>query len=135
MVLLPTDFIDQYFKENHGRLGELPSFGNDMIIYVNTKQEPTTRSINSLMSEFFDGRKSNPFAIVGIGGGITLENIMNDVSMLAMIKSGVYFGHRKRFGCPAFGPYIYGIREGAHIINLEKTLPLFEEALSFASYI
>ena len=58
---------------------------------------------------------------------------MNDVSMLAMIKSGVYFGHRKRFGCPAFGPYIYGIREGVHIINLEKTLPLFEEALSFAS--
>ena len=58
---------------------------------------------------------------------------MNDVSMLAMIKSGVYFGHRKRFGCPAFSPYLYGIREGIHIINLEKTLPLFEQALSFAS--
>lgn len=58
---------------------------------------------------------------------------MNDVSMLAMIKSGVYFGHRKRFGCPAFSPYLYGVREGIHIINLEKTLPMFEDALSFAA--
>lgn len=58
---------------------------------------------------------------------------MNDVSMLAMIKSGVYFGHRKRFGCPAFAPYLYGAREGIHIINLEKTLPMFESALAFAS--
>lgn len=58
---------------------------------------------------------------------------MNDISMLAMIKSGVYFGHRKRFGCPAFAPYLYGTREGIHIINLEKTLPMFEEALSFAA--
>ena len=58
---------------------------------------------------------------------------MNEVSMLAMIKSGVYFGHRKRFGCPAFSPYLYGVREGIHIINLEKTLPMFEEGLSFIS--
>ena len=60
---------------------------------------------------------------------------MNDVSLLAMIKSGVYFGHRKRFGCPAFSPYIYGVKENIHIINLEKTLPLFEDALAFASQV
>ena len=58
---------------------------------------------------------------------------MNEVSMLAMIKSGVYFGHRKRFGCPAFFPYVYTVREGVQIINLEKTLPMFESALDFAA--
>ena len=58
---------------------------------------------------------------------------MKNISMLAMIKSGVYFGHRKRFGCPAFGPYLYGVREGIHIINLEKTLPMLDSALNFIS--
>ena len=47
---------------------------------------------------------------------------MNDISMLAMIKSGVYFGHRKRW-LPAFAPYLYGTREGIHIINLRKHSP------------
>ena len=58
---------------------------------------------------------------------------MNEVSMLAMIKSGVYFGHRKRFGCPAFFPYVYTVRDGVQIINLEKTLPMFESALDFVA--
>ena len=66
-------FIDLYFKENPGRLGELPSFGKDLIIYVNPEREPTTSSINYFISEFFDGQKSSPFAIVGIGGGITMD--------------------------------------------------------------
>lgn len=65
--------IDQYFKGNPGKLGGLPSFGKDLIIYVDTKKEPTTQSVNSLMTEYFIGRKSNPFAVVGIGGGITLD--------------------------------------------------------------
>ena len=60
---------------------------------------------------------------------------MNDISMSAMIKAGVYFGHRKSFLCPDMKPMIYGMHQGMHIINLEKTLPMFQSALEFASSI
>jgi small subunit ribosomal protein S2 len=56
---------------------------------------------------------------------------MSNLTMAAMIKAAVYFGHRKSFLCPAMKPMIYSIHDGMHIINLEKTLPLFEEALEF----
>ena len=56
---------------------------------------------------------------------------MSNLSMAAMIKAAVYFGHRKSFLCPAMKPMIYSIHDGMHIINLEKTLPLFKEALEF----
>jgi small subunit ribosomal protein S2 len=51
--------------------------------------------------------------------------------MREMLEAGVHFGHQTRFWNPRMAPYIYGHRNKIHIINLEKTLPLFEEATKF----
>ncbi len=53
------------------------------------------------------------------------------VTMREMLEAGVHFGHQTRFWHPKMAPYIYGHRNKIHIINLEKTLPAFEEALKF----
>ncbi|MBN8510705.1 MAG: 30S ribosomal protein S2 [Burkholderiales bacterium] len=53
------------------------------------------------------------------------------VSMREMLEAGVHFGHQTRFWNPRMAPYIYGHRNKIHIINLEKTLPLFDEARKF----
>ncbi|MGE0071800.1 MAG: 30S ribosomal protein S2 [Thiomonas sp.] len=54
------------------------------------------------------------------------------VSMRQMLEAGVHFGHQTRFWNPRMAPYIYGHRNKIHIINLEKTLPLYLQALKFA---
>ncbi|MCL4696562.1 MAG: 30S ribosomal protein S2 [Burkholderiaceae bacterium] len=53
------------------------------------------------------------------------------VSMREMLEAGVHFGHQTRFWDPKMAPFIYGHRNTIHIINLEKTLPLFTEAMKF----
>jgi len=53
------------------------------------------------------------------------------VSMREMLEAGVHFGHQTRFWNPKMAPFIFGHRNKIHIINLEKTLPLFEEAAKF----
>ena len=58
---------------------------------------------------------------------------MAKASMKRMLEAGVHFGHRARFWHPKMEPFIYGTRNGVHIINLEKTLPQFNDALNFAS--
>lgn len=55
--------------------------------------------------------------------------------MKELLKAGVHFGHRNRFWNPKMAPYIYGSRNEIHIINLEKTLPLLQDAVNFASRI
>ena len=54
------------------------------------------------------------------------------VSMRDMLEAGVHFGHQTRYWQPKMGQYIFGARNKIHIINLEKTLPLFEEAVKYA---
>ena len=54
-----------------------------------------------------------------------------NVSMREMLEAGVHFGHQTRFWNPRMAPYIYGHRNKIHIINLERTQPLFEDALKF----
>ncbi len=56
---------------------------------------------------------------------------MSKISLRDMLEAGVHFGHRTRFWYPKMRPYIFGERNQIHIINLEKTLPLFEEATNF----
>ena len=56
---------------------------------------------------------------------------MTDVSMRQMLEAGVHFGHQTRFWHPKMAPYIFGERNKIHIINLEKTLPLFNDAMNF----
>ena len=53
------------------------------------------------------------------------------ITMREMLEAGVHFGHQTRFWHPKMAPYIYGHRNKIHIINLEKTLPKFEEAMKF----
>jgi len=54
------------------------------------------------------------------------------VTMREMLEAGVHFGHQTRFWNPKMAPFIFGHRNKIHIINLEKTLPMFEEAQKFA---
>ena len=56
---------------------------------------------------------------------------MSSVSMRQMLEAGVHFGHQTRYWNPKMGPYIFGERNRIHIINLEKTLPLFNDAVNF----
>ncbi len=58
-----------------------------------------------------------------------------NVSMRDMLKAGVHFGHRTRYWNPKMAEYIFGARNQIHIINLEKTLPLYHEALNYISQI
>ncbi len=53
------------------------------------------------------------------------------ISMREMLEAGVHFGHQTRFWNPKMAPYIFGHRNKIHIVNLEKTLPMFEEAAKF----
>jgi len=52
-------------------------------------------------------------------------------SMREMLEAGVHFGHQTRFWNPKMAPYIFGHRNRIHIINLEKSLPMFEDAMKF----
>ena len=58
---------------------------------------------------------------------------MTQVTMRQMLEAGVHFGHQTRYWNPKMGPYIFGARGKIHIINLEKTLPLFTDAMNFIS--
>jgi len=54
------------------------------------------------------------------------------VSMREMLEAGVHFGHQTRFWNPKMAQYIFGHRNRIHIINLEKSLPMFQDAAKFA---
>ena len=56
---------------------------------------------------------------------------MPGVSMRQMLEAGVHFGHQTRFWNPKMAPYIFGERNKIHIINLEKTQPMYAEAANF----
>ena len=56
---------------------------------------------------------------------------MSNVSMRQMLEAGVHFGHQTRYWNPKMGPYIFGHRNKIHIVNLEKTLPLYNDAMNF----
>jgi small subunit ribosomal protein S2 len=53
------------------------------------------------------------------------------VTMREMLEAGVHFGHQTRFWNPRMAPYIFGHRNKIHIVNLEKTLAMYQEALKF----
>jgi small subunit ribosomal protein S2 len=56
---------------------------------------------------------------------------MPQVTMRQMLEAGVHFGHQARFWNPKMAPYIFGERNKIHIVNLEKTLPLYTDAANF----
>ena len=56
---------------------------------------------------------------------------MTEVTMREMLEAGVHFGHQTRHWNPMMAPYIFGERNKIHIINLERSLPLYVEAVNF----
>ncbi len=68
---------------------------------------------------------------VGISGRLTRDKelLMSTVSMKDMLQAGVHFGHQTRFWNPKMSKYIFGSRNKVHVINLEHTVPAFNEAL------
>ncbi len=56
---------------------------------------------------------------------------MAEATMRQMLEAGVHFGHQTRYWHPKMAPYIYGERNKIHIINLEHSLPLFNDAVNF----
>jgi small subunit ribosomal protein S2 len=56
---------------------------------------------------------------------------MSNITMRQMLEAGVHFGHQTRYWNPKMAPFIFGARSNIHIINLEKTLPLFNEAMRY----
>lgn len=58
---------------------------------------------------------------------------MAKATMRELLQAGVHFGHRTRYWNPKMKSYIYGSRNKIHIVNLEKTLPLFNDALNYLS--
>ncbi|HSP01397.1 MAG TPA: 30S ribosomal protein S2 [Thioalkalivibrio sp.] len=56
---------------------------------------------------------------------------MSSVTMRQMLEAGVHFGHQTRYWNPKMAPYIFGDRNKIHIINLEQTLPLFNDAMNY----
>jgi small subunit ribosomal protein S2 len=56
---------------------------------------------------------------------------MPAVTMREMLEAGVHFGHQTRYWNPKMAPFLYGHRNKIHIINLESTLPLFNDAVNF----
>ncbi len=58
---------------------------------------------------------------------------MSSVTMREMLEAGVHFGHQTRYWNPQMAPYLFGHRNKIHIINLEQTLPLYDDAMNFVS--
>ncbi len=56
---------------------------------------------------------------------------MSNVTMRQMLEAGVHFGHQTRYWSPKMRPFIFGERNKIHIINLEQTLPLFNDAMNY----
>jgi small subunit ribosomal protein S2 len=56
---------------------------------------------------------------------------MANVSMRDLLQAGVHFGHQTRYWNPKMKPFIFGARNRVHIINLEHTVPMFNDALDF----
>jgi small subunit ribosomal protein S2 len=57
------------------------------------------------------------------------------ITMREMLEAGVHFGHQTRFWNPKMAPFIFGHRNKIHIINLEKSLPMFQDAAKFVRQI
>ena len=55
---------------------------------------------------------------------------MPEFSLRTLLEAGVHFGHHTRRWNPAMAPYLFGVRNGVHIIDLQQTVPLLNRALS-----
>ena len=70
---------------------------------------------------------------VHVAEGTREEGLMSQISMRKLLESGVHFGHQTKRWNPKMKPYIYGARNGIHIVDLGKTVTLFDRAYEFVS--
>ncbi|MEM7194414.1 MAG: 30S ribosomal protein S2 [Pseudomonadota bacterium] len=56
---------------------------------------------------------------------------MADITLRQLLQAGVHFGHQTRYWSPKMAPYIFGDRNKIHIVNLEKTLPMMQDAMNY----
>ncbi len=56
---------------------------------------------------------------------------MSDITIRQLLEAGCHFGHQTRYWCPRMEPYIFGERNKLHIIDLQQTLPMLEDALNY----
>src|SRR5690606_3723535 len=93
---------------------------------INDTHAPLTRQLGAR------GPRGLKVAAGARGGSTRQKELpMADVTMRRMLEAGVHFGHQTRFWNPKMAPFIFGERNKIHIINLEKSLPLFLEAAEF----
>ncbi|MDR1012311.1 MAG: 30S ribosomal protein S2 [Coxiellaceae bacterium] len=71
----------------------------------------------------------------GIYGGLTLGEKMTDITIRQLLEAGVHFGHQVSSWNPKMAQYIFGSKNKIHIIDLEKTLPMYKYAINFLSSI
>jgi small subunit ribosomal protein S2 len=72
-----------------------------------------------------------PIGIGRVEAQPLFREIVMSVTMRQMLEAGVHFGHQTRYWNPKMAPFIFGHRNKIHIVNLEKSLPMFEEAMKF----
>src|ERR1700719_1789547 len=89
------------------------------------------RHSNENEGHAFDFKAATGLPIGARGGSTQQECFMTSVSMRQMLEAGVHFGHQTRFWNPKMAPFIFGERNKIHIINLEKTQPLYATAAAF----
>ncbi len=56
---------------------------------------------------------------------------MSDITIRQLLEAGCHFGHQTRYWCPRMEPYIFGERNKLHIIDLQQTLPMLNDALNY----
>ena len=56
---------------------------------------------------------------------------MSDITIRQLLEAGCHFGHQTRYWCPRMEPYIFGERNKLHIIDLEQTKPMLNDAMNF----
>src|SRR4029077_18168252 len=78
---------------------------------------------------------ASSYRLSGSGGGTaqksTLTGVTMSTTMRQMLEAGVHFGHQTRYWNPKMAPFIFGHRNKIHIINLEKTMVMYQEAMKF----
>jgi small subunit ribosomal protein S2 len=123
---IKTDFVRQTWFPT--RCQTSPRFGPDSGLTKHhlTRALLTVAWVPRLLLQYGVGRTGHAEAKPDLE-----DLIMGAVSMRDMLEAGVHFGHQTRYWNPRMAPYIFGERNKVHIINLEKTLPLYNEAVNF----
>lgn len=102
------------------RLNEQRIFPHQAVLNPHTYRHVVLGALRGWIAGYVEAQ---PDIIYGV--------IMTQVSMRDMLKAGAHFGHQTRYWNPKMGKFIFGARNKIHIINLEKTMPMLHEALSF----